>query len=102
MSSVSHRGMVYGLLLAATTAVCTAQIPFFSPADSSATVKTMTGQVSVLKDGYPWVLHLGSTVLPQQIVVTGADGFATLQVSDGSTFDVFPNSRVTFRANPGA
>jgi ferric-dicitrate binding protein FerR (iron transport regulator) len=36
-----------------------------------------------------------------QIVITGPDGHATFSVSDGSTFEVFPNSQVTFRANPG-
>jgi len=35
----------------------------------------------------------------KQIIVTGPDGFAVFQVSDGSTFEVYPNSRVTFRAN---
>ena len=34
------------------------------------------------------------------MIVTGSDGYAVFQVSDGSTFEVFPNSRVTFRANP--
>ena len=33
------------------------------------------------------------------IVITGPDGFAIFEVSDGSTFEVYPNSRVTFRAN---
>src|ERR1700687_618127 len=32
--------------------------------------------------------------------MTGADGHAIFQVSDGSTFEVFPNSRVLFRKNP--
>jgi hypothetical protein len=36
----------------------------------------------------------------RQVIVTGSDGYAVFQVSDGSTFEVFPNSRVTFRANP--
>ena len=35
-----------------------------------------------------------------QIIFTGTDGFAVFEVSDGSTFEVYPNSRVTFRANP--
>jgi hypothetical protein len=61
----------------------------------------LTGQVSVLRDATPWALEQGSTVMPKQIIVTGADGFAILQVSDGSTFEVYPNARVTFRANPG-
>jgi hypothetical protein len=36
----------------------------------------------------------------RQVILTGPDGFAIFQVSDGSTFEVYPNSRVTFRANP--
>ena len=33
------------------------------------------------------------------MIVTGADGHATFQVSDGSTFEVFPNSHLVFRKN---
>ena len=33
------------------------------------------------------------------MIVSGADGHATFQVSDGSTFEVFPNSYVVFRKN---
>jgi hypothetical protein len=55
--------------------------------------------VSVLKDSTPWALDLGSLVYVRQVVITGPDGWASFQVSDGSTFEVFPNSRVTFRAN---
>jgi len=66
-----------------------------------ATVVTLTGQVSVLRDNSPWALNLGDSVQPRQIIVTGADGYALLRVSDGSTFEVFQNSRVHFRDNPG-
>jgi hypothetical protein len=34
------------------------------------------------------------------VIVTGADGHAVLQVSDGSTIEVCPNSRFVFRKNP--
>lgn len=74
-------------------------LPFFS-SEAAATVTAANGQVSVLKDSTPWALHLGSQVHVRQVIVTGSDGFAIFQVSDGSTFEVFPNSRVTFRANP--
>jgi len=69
--------------------------------DGAARVKQLTGQVSVLKDSTPWALAMDSVVVPRQVIITGADGFAVLEVSDGSTFEVYPNSRVTFRANPG-
>jgi hypothetical protein len=81
-------------------AVCLAQFP--PPSDSgqyAAKVLTMTGQVSVLKDLVPIALTEGSLVQVQQMIVTGADGHATFQVSDGSTFEVFPNSHLVFRKN---
>src|SRR5574340_501026 len=68
--------------------------------EAAAKVVVVTGQVSVLHDRAPWALAVGDTVLPKQIIITGPDGFARLQVSDGSTFQVFPNSQVVFRANP--
>jgi hypothetical protein len=69
--------------------------------DGAAKVITLNGQVSILRDNSPWVLNVGDSVKPRQIIITGADGFASLQVADGSTFEVFPNSRVIFRDNPG-
>ncbi len=59
----------------------------------------MTGQVSVLKDTVLYGLTDGSTVQVQEMIVTGPDGHATFQVSDGSTFEVFPNSHLVFRKN---
>jgi len=99
--------------LTAAVAVCSAQT--FSPnpphaaPDRAATsagpeaarVVSVTGQVSVLRDSYPWVLNPGDAVRAQQIIVTGPDGFAVFQLADGSSFHVFPNSRVSFRTNPG-
>ncbi len=61
----------------------------------------VVGDVSVLRGSEPWVLNTGDTVRPKQVILTGADGFAVFQLEDGSTFQVFPNSRVTFRANQG-
>ena len=91
------------LVLMATGFVCPAQtqLPPAAGSDSAARAIQLTGQVSVLRDSTPWALQQGSTVMAKQIIVTGADGFAVFQVSDGSTFEVYPNSRVTFRANPG-
>jgi hypothetical protein len=91
------------LFLAAAAVVCFAQSPSPSSfgADGAARVLQLTGQVSVLRDSTPWALQQGSQVFVRQIVVTGPDGFAIFQVADGSTFEVYPNSRVTFRANPG-
>ncbi len=68
--------------------------------DSVAQVTELQGQVSVLRDSSPWALSVGDTVQVKQMIITGPDGYAVFRVSDGSTFDVFPNSRLTFRNNP--
>ena len=41
----------------------------------------------------------GQTVKGGQVVVTGPDGYAKMELSDQSTIEVFPNSRLVFRAN---
>src|SRR5437868_7247432 len=94
------RRLVSGLLMAASVLVCSAQQ--FSPSnDAAAQVTALNGQVSVLRDSEPWALNVGDRVQAQQVIVTGRDGFATFQVSDGSFFEVYPNSNVVFRRNPG-
>src|SRR4051812_2165123 len=87
------------LVLAAAAVVCPAfvyaqQMPSSGLPDGAARVTQLTGQVSVLKDSTPWALAMGSVVTPRQVIITGPDGFAVLEVSDGSTFEVYPNSRV--------
>ncbi len=67
----------------------------------SARVAQLVGDVSVLKGSEPWALNLGDTVRPKEVILTGPDSFAAFDLEDGSTFQVFPNSRVTFRANQG-
>ena len=88
------------LLAAASEVVCFAQF-FPVPSDSAAQVVSLTGQVSVMRDSGPWVLNIGDKIQVQQVILTGPDGFAKFQVSDGSFFDVYPNSNVVFRKNPG-
>jgi ferric-dicitrate binding protein FerR (iron transport regulator) len=87
-----------GLWLSAATLLCAVTYG----QDPAARVASLTGQVSVLRDSIPWALSVGDTVKPRQIILTGVDGFAVFQVSDGSTFEVFPNSRLIFRDNPGS
>ena len=72
-----------------------------APAEQAAKVISMTGQVSVMRESTPWALKVGDPVQVRQLIITGPDGFAIFQVSDGSTFEVYPNSQVTFRNNPG-
>jgi hypothetical protein len=88
------------LLLAAVTAVCSGQIAPFNAANYAAKVITQSGQVSIFKDAQPWALSIGDSVQARDLILTGPDGHAILQVSDGSTFEVYPNSRVVFRKNP--
>ena len=89
-----------GLLIAAVASVCSAQT--FAPhPEAAAKVLSMTGQVSVLRDAQPWALNPGDLVEVQQVILTGPDGFAKFEVSDGSTFEVYPNSNIVFRRNPG-
>ncbi len=95
------------LLAAAALAVCLAPL---HAQDSGAKVVYQTGQVSLQNGPYlqalsactGQVINTSCTVKAQQTIVTGPDGFAKLQVlSDGSTFEVYPNSRVVFRETPG-
>ena len=65
----------------------------------NAKVISAQGQVSVFRDNQKWALSIGDTVSSQQAIETGPDGHATFQVSDGSTYEVFPNSKVVFRKN---
>ena len=69
--------------------------------ETAAKVVAADGQVSVLRNGELWVLSPDKLVRVGETIVTGSQGYARLQISDGSTFDVYPSSRVVFRANPG-
>ena len=89
-------------LVAMALATGTAQRPGSVPLqDQAAQVVQMTGQVSVLRDSNPWALKAGDQIQVRQTIVTGPNGYAVFKVYDGSTFEVFPNSNVVFRANTG-
>lgn len=100
MRQVTSR-LPLALLLVATTSLCSAQFVTSEAANYAARAITVTGQVSALRDSRPIAVSVGDTIQVQQMIVTGADGHALFQVSDGSTFQVFPNSQVVFRRNPG-
>jgi hypothetical protein len=89
------------LLMAAAAGVCSAQFFGFDTTKYAAKVLTLTGRVSVMRDSNPepWALQVGDSVQAKELILTGPDGEATFQVADGSTFVVYPNSRVVFRKN---
>jgi ferric-dicitrate binding protein FerR (iron transport regulator) len=72
----------------------------FPAGGNSATLVNAAGEVSVLRSGAIWVLFPNDLVQPGETIVTGEDGFAEFQVADGSSFQVYPDSRVVFRKNP--
>lgn len=74
-----------------------------APRPTDAWVVTQSGDVSAIKDtsGYRKALVPCSFVSQQQVIKTGHDGYAKFEVSDGSTFEVFPDSEVTFRKTYG-
>jgi hypothetical protein len=59
----------------------------------------VSGRVSVLRDSVEYAIEAGGEVRVKELIFTGSDGHGKFQVSDGSTFEVFPNSRVVFRKN---
>src|ERR1700747_3539297 len=87
------------LLLAFCGAVCVHTV--HAQSKEAATVIEMEGQVSVMRGGQVPLFAKGTPgapsaqlgVRPKEEIVTGPDGHAVFQISDGSTFEVFPNSR---------
>lgn len=69
--------------------------------DGAARVVAREGMVSVLRGSIPWAIDTGQAVQMGQVIVTGPDGYARFELADGSFFEVFANSKVTFRSNPG-
>jgi len=97
-----------GLLLTAAVSLRAGQsalpritCPAFGPGEVAARVISLSGQVYVLHDSQPLALNVGDAVQAKQVIVSEGDGNAVFCVSDGSSFEVFPNSEVVFRANPG-
>src|SRR4051812_4686980 len=95
------RSRAWSLLFAAALAfVCPAWAQFGAGAPAGAAVITsMTGRVDVMRDSIPYVLNAGDWVKPGQMIVTGPDGWALFKLADGSTFEVFANAHVMFRAS---
>jgi hypothetical protein len=77
--------------------------PFLTGPDNGNTTKAYctaaTGQVSIQRDQQPWAISSGEQIPIQQTITTGADGFARFQMADGSTFELYANTRLAFRKN---
>ena len=71
---------------AAFAAICLLCQPLRGADFSAAEVISAGGRVSVIRDSSEWALFDGSTVHVGELIVTGEDGFAHLQVADGSSF----------------
>ena len=88
------------LLLAAIAVVSAASL--HAQDESAATVLTQINQVSVVDNsGYVKPLSVGDHLRQHETVITGPDGYARFQLSDGSVFEVYANSKVVFRETPG-
>lgn len=92
--------MAYRLLVAVVALVSPAAL-LAQGFGAAARIIEMTGRVSVLKDGMEWARATGDLVEPKQIIITGDDGYAKFQLADGSTFEVFKNTKAIFRDTPG-
>ena len=93
-------GRVLGLL--ALAAVLSVVLPSYTQAQNSsggAVITSMSGRVSIERSGELWAISAGQSIESGQVIVTGPDGSAQLALPDGSVVEVFPNSRVIFRAN---
>jgi hypothetical protein len=73
----------------------TARVPL---TDGAARIVDLSGQVSVFKKGDWWALMPDGIVSPGQEIMSGPDGHAILELQDTSRVEVFPNSRMIFRA----
>lgn len=91
------------LLLAVGVGMCVGNLQ--AQSQEAATVIELEGQVSVIRGGQVPLFQKGTpgapasqfSVKPKEEIVTGPEGHAVFQISDGSTFEVFNNSRVTFQ-----
>jgi ferric-dicitrate binding protein FerR (iron transport regulator) len=94
------RALLLAAIAAASLAPLFAQtgLPFGSGA---AKLIVMSGRVSVIKDGAEWARNVGDIIQPQQTIITGPDGYAKFELPDGSTFEVFKDSRAVFHETPG-
>jgi FecR protein len=72
-----------------------------SDTGSAAHLITSGGRIVVQRNNSPWRLEPGEYVYPNEVVTTGDDGWGMFIVSDGSKFEIYPNSKIAFRTNRG-
>jgi ferric-dicitrate binding protein FerR (iron transport regulator) len=72
-----------------------------SETGSAALLITSGGRIVVQRNSSPWRLAPGEYVYPNEFITTGDDGWGMFKVSDGSTFEIYPNSKIAFRTNRG-
>jgi hypothetical protein len=92
-------GTIRALLTAAAIAVSV--VPATAQ-QFAATLQVQVGQVSLLKDGNQVALSVGQGIQANQVIVTGLGAYARFRVADGSEFEVFEKSEVTFRDSGGS
>jgi hypothetical protein len=56
----------------------------------------------LVKDGNQVALSVGQGIQVNQVIVTGVGAYARFHVADGSEFEVFEKSQVTFRESGGS
>jgi hypothetical protein len=102
--AIGERFGVYGLLCAAALiCACPASAQLATPPSADAAlILKLDGRVDVMRDSTPWALNAGDWVKPGQLIITGPDSGATFKLADGSTFEIFANSRVTFKDSQGS
>jgi hypothetical protein len=88
-------GTVRALQVLVAAVVCAAPLAS-QDFGGAAKVVELAGRVSMFRDNYEVALFVGNVVKPQQVVFTGPDGYAKFELADGSTFEVFQNSKVVF------
>lgn len=89
------------LLTAMAVDVCAQERLVMTDVSGFAQLMAFNGQISVMRGNTLWALNQGDYVRPKEVIVTGADGSGLFKVADGSTFEVFPKSKVVFRDNGG-
>lgn len=93
----SLRITVIALIALATGLLCAASRA--QVASGAAMITSASGRVSIERSGELWAVTAGMSMNVGQVMVTGTDGFAEMNLPDGSHLEIFPNSRFAYRAN---